>query len=373
MLLLYSAIILYVNYSKNRKPGFLLLLVVVVMEMAVTNYLTVNDRDAIRRSEWKQKAGYNDYTNDAVAFLKAREKGFFRVVKDYSSGPAVHTSFNDSKVQDFYGTLSYSSFNQKYYIRFQEELGIIKKGEEFQTRWAPGLAGKPLLQRIGSVKYLLTRQPAGNVMQFGFDSIGMTGDVRIMQNKNAMPLGFVYRSYISVGEFRKLPPQQREFMLFKAFVAEEPIESGLSGFKALSASDTTAAYSWEEFTADVTALKKDTLNIGHFSENRIAGKINLASAGLLFLSIPYDMGWHASIDGKETLPVLCNTGFIGLFVPAGDHIIEFWFLPRYFFESLWLSIGGIAVFLGMVVFWKMRKIRALKGRAIGSQQDETIA
>jgi uncharacterized membrane protein YfhO len=350
LLFIYAILITFINYTKNREIGFMLLLLFVFIEIGYVNFKTVSDRDSIKKAEWRQKSGYNDYSNEAVAFLKERDNGFFRVNKDYSSGPAIHNSYNDAKIQDFYGTLSYFSFNQKYYIRFLEESGIIKRGEETQTRWASGLRGSPLLQRFGSVKYTFTKQPPRGLMQFGFDSIGKAGDVNILQNRLCLPLGFTYNRCIPLSEFQKLPRQQKEFMLFKAFVAEEPVLPGFMNFKSLTARDSSVAYSWNELTSDVNVLRKDTLQIEVFSNNHIKGNINPAEPKLLFFSIPFDKGWHATIDGKSSELVLCNLGFIGLLVTSGQHKVELNFIPAYFYLSLWLSLGGLLLYLFIVLF-----------------------
>ena len=362
MLFIYAILVVFISYSKNREIGFMLLLFAVFIEIGWVNLKTVSDRDSIIKTEWIQKAGYNDYSNEAVSFLKDRDKGFFRVNKDYSSGPAIHTSFNDAKIQDFYGTLSYFSFNQKYYIRFLEEAGVIKKGEETETRWAGGFRGSFLLQRFGSVKYTLTKQPPSNFKQFGFDSIGKTGDVNILQNLLCLPLGFTYSRYIPLSEFRKLPKQQKEFMLFKAFVAEEPVMPGCLRFKSLAARDSSVAYTWENLKSDINVLRKDTLQFDAFSNNHIKAKIGLNEPKLLFFSIPYDKGWHAAIDGKSSELVLCNLGFTGLLVPSGQHQIEMNFLPVYFYQSLWLSLGGLLIYFFLILFisYTRKKSRNIK-------------
>lgn len=355
MLFIYALLIVFISYSKNRNFGYVLLLVAVMIETGWVNSRTVNDRDSVTRKEWKQKAGYNDYTKEAVEFLKTRDSSFYRVDKDYFSGPAIHTSFNDAKIQDFYGTMSYYSFNQKYYIRFLEEIGTIKMGKESQTRWATGFRGKPLLHRIGSVKYILTKQSLSDIKLFGVDLIGKAGDINIVQNQLCLPLGFSYDRYIPFSEFRKLPGMQKEIMLFKAFVAEEPLNQNLSQFQALTARDSTAGYTMSALTSDVNALRKDTLQVETFSNNKITGTVNLDGQRMVFFSIPYDKGWRAKIDGKPSEPVLCNIGFTGLLVPAGQHRIELSFVPLYFYQSLWLSLGALSLYLILIGYHAYRR------------------
>lgn len=40
-------------------------------------------------------------------------------------------------------------------------------------------------------------------------------------------------------------------------------------------------------------------------------------AGVLFFSIPFDMGWHFEVNGKVREPVMVNFGFLALELEAG--------------------------------------------------------
>ena len=153
----YSLILGIFNFIKQKSVLLILLITGVAIELICLDYGTVNDRDVITRVEARQRTGYNDYTIEAIKFIKDREKQpFYRVNKDFFSNPAMHNSYNNAKVQGYYGTLSYHSFNQKYYIRFLEEMNIIKKGDESQSRWAEGLFNRPLLLSLASNKYHLS-------------------------------------------------------------------------------------------------------------------------------------------------------------------------------------------------------------------------
>jgi len=344
-LFIYSGIIVLIGYSKNRDVAKVLLVVAVFIEIGYINSKTINERAVLSRKETLQKSGYNDYSVEAAAFVKSIDKGFFRINKDYASGPAIHTSYNDAKVQDYYGTPSYSSFNQKYYIRFLEETNVIVKGAEFQSRWASGLMTRPFLQFFGSVKYNFTKQANSPFLQFGYDSIAQTGDVKILKSRYFLPLGFTYNKYIPLSQFQKLSVLQKQFVLLKAFVAEDPVMPQFTKFSTFSIQDTSKNYTWNELTADVSARKADTMQISSFSNNRIKGSIDLKETKLLFFSIPYDKGWHCIINGRPVEPVLCNIGFQGFYLEPGKHTIDLFFKPPYFTLSLIASLVGLLIYI----------------------------
>jgi uncharacterized membrane protein YfhO len=356
-LIIYSGIIAFMSYSKNRDVAKILLLCVVLIEIGYLNSKTLQERVVLTKLENRQKTGYNDYSIEASAFVRSIDKGFFRVHKDYASGPAIHFSSNDGKIQDYFSTLSYTSFNQKYYIRFLEETGCIEKGAEFQTRWAPGFETRPFLQTFGSGKYNFIKTINSPFRQFGFDSLTQLGDVKIYKNHFFLPLGFTYDTYIPLKEFKKLSVLQKQFILFRAFVAEEPLDPRFSKFKAISSGDTANNYNWNELAADINARKADTLQIALFSNNRIKGSIDLKKTKLLFFSIPYDKGWHGRVDGKDTEPVLSNIGFLGFCLDPGKHAVELFYKPPYFNLSIVVSVIGLLIYfllIGLTFFLRKK-------------------
>jgi uncharacterized membrane protein YfhO len=343
-------------YFNWFKPYFgVILLCVVFIELGYFNYSALQKRSVLTDQNKKEKFGYNDYSMDAAAYLNAQDKQFFRINKTFTSNPAVHTSYNDAKAQGFYGTMVYGSFNQKYYIRFMEEIGVINKGKEFESRWVIGLISRPLLQNLVSTKYSLVKGSSEFLRRFKYDSIAQFGDVVVLKNGNFLPLGFTYKRYIVLDSFSKISKEKKDMVLQKAFVAENPPDPRFSAFKAYPLKDTLVNYEFKDFFNDVLSLKKDTLAITRFTQNQILGNIELDSSRMLFLSIPYDKGWHTRVDNKEVQPLICNIGFIGLFLDAGKHEIELFYRPPFFHLSLMLTIAGILLYLGLVAGFSIFK------------------
>ncbi len=347
-IVLYGLLVVLSRFETYRSAIIVLLIMVVFFEMAYMNYKTVNDRVVLSKRDKQERAGYDDYTREAVAFIKSQDSQYYRINKDYSSNPAIHTSFNDAKVQGYYGTKSYHSFNQKYYIRFLEEMNIIKKGEETQTRWAIGLATRPLLQNFASTKYYLCKQPAPVYLKLSYDSVNRFGNVSVFRNKHFLPLGFTYDSYISLTDFQKASAMSKERIIQQAFVAEDPVDPRVKQFRQYDFKDTLGGYTFDLFYKNIDDRRQDTLSISRFSENRIQGTISSTTNKLLFFSIPYDKGWHAIIDGKPVQPMLCNLGFMGFFIDPGKHQVELFYRPPFFTLSLMLSIGGVLLYLGLI-------------------------
>ncbi|MFA6923065.1 MAG: YfhO family protein [Bacteroidales bacterium] len=352
---IYAFLIYLLKFNTVRVIIQIAFFIVLIIELSYLSNITINKRPVITGIENKQKIGYNDYTVEAVEFLKSKDKSFFRINKDYFSGLAIHSSINDAKAQDFYGTQSYHSFNQLNYVKFLIEMGIIDSkqklqtrlgAEEVQTRWASGVRDFPLLHSFASVKYALTKTPKSNLIQMEYDSLTTIGDIKILKNKFALPLGFTYNTFIRYKNFTKLSQIQKATTLFKACVINDSIYS----FKELAEfniSDTSKNYSWDVYAKDIANLKIDTLKISEHTQNSIKGKINLDKKKMLFFSIPYDKGWVIKVNGKDVKPFMINIGFIGLFLDKGENNVELSYLPPFYYTSAIISL--ISVFLFIVI------------------------
>jgi len=350
-LIIYTILLILLNMAGLLSYIKYLILFLVIIEIGYLNFHTERDRVVLTRDEMKQKTGFNDFTVNAVTYIKDNDHGFFRLSKDYTSSPAIHASLNDAKVQGYFGTSSYHSFNQKYYIRFLEEMGIIIKGKEEQSRWAIGLMQEPLLLNLTSNKYQLATNP-GSISFFkgiGYDSIGMFGNVTLLKNKNFIPLGFTYSKYISKSEFLKLSPVQKREILQQAFVAEEPPDPSLKVLKSLTSADTISLYTYKLYLENIASLKRDTFAISKFNEKHITGKISLDSTKFLFFSIPFDKGWNARINGKNVKPVLSNLGFMGFLLKPGQYRIELVYKPLYLTESIIVSVIALLVYFLLIL------------------------
>ncbi len=347
-LVIYSLLLYLIQLKKIKNLIKVLLILFISIELSVFSNITINNRPVIMGSESKQKIGYNDYTNDAVSYINNKDKSFFRINKNYSSG--IPYSFNDSKIQKYKGTSSYTSFNQKYYIKFLHELNIIDGRNEAQTRWSWGLTFCPLLHSFASIKYALSKTNISPFLNMGYDSITTIGDVKILKNKYCLPLGFTYSKYITYNNFKKLSNLEKNIVLYKAFVINEKDLINKDVFSSIQPDDITENLTGEEFARDIDSLKKNTFNINEYTQNTFKGTITLEQTKMLFFSIPFDKGWTANIDGVKTNPLLVNTGFVGFIVDKGTHNIELSFTPLYFILSAIISLVAILIYILLIIF-----------------------
>lgn len=337
------------------------LLLITCVELVVMSSREINPskRLAIMATDLEEKTGYNDYTNEAVDYLKKTDNSFFRIQKNYTSTPALFSGLNDSRIQNFYGTQSYNSFNQMNYVRFMKSIDVVQKGNETSSRWVTGVPGNIMLLGLTNVKYFLSNSLDNQELKsMGLDSVQTVGNIKILKNRFAMPFGFSYDSYTTEDDFEKA--QYSEVFKSKAFiqacVVDKSLEKQLTGLRKITQIDTSVVFKTNTELSDLfNSLKSDSLQITKFSETNIQGNINFKSKKILYLSIPFDKGWHATINGKATDLQRVQWGMTGVVLDKGKHNIELTFIPPYKREGTLVSVFSLGLFGALLFISNKRK------------------
>jgi uncharacterized membrane protein YfhO len=363
-----AALLFLLRSDVYKQKAQLLLLLVICVELTYFSSVTVNTRGIVHSDQLRQKIGYNDYTVDAISYLNATDSSFYRVNKAYFSTLAPGGSLNDSKIQRYRGTTSYYQFNQLYYIRFLQEMGVIAPGDEPNTRWSLGLLHSPMLRTLASVKYQLSPTPDVELESQGYRHAAQFGNVHIYQNEHYLPLGFAYNFYVHASRFAKLTPEQKTAVVYRAAVVEDSVS--LSGLQPYDIATTPTAYGFTELFHDVDELRRDTLSIHYHDQNRIAGTARLDRPSVLFISIPFDQGWSAMIDGRSVKPLLVARGFMGFTLDAGEHTVELQYFPPMVKGGFILSIAGVFAY-GLTFYFVTRKKRYRKPPAVSVHSQDT--
>ncbi|MBN2662335.1 MAG: YfhO family protein [Bacteroidales bacterium] len=356
-IVLYALLMYLLSNKKNVSVVKYVLLLLVIFELSYLLYPSVNKRDVYLKNEIiADDGGYSDHTIDALNFIKSTDSTlFYRVEKDYSSGNSMHGSLNDAKAQGYFGTTSYSSFNQINYINFLQEMAVIKKGSEAQTRWSPGVRGIPLMMTFVSVKYFITKDFDNQLQKNGFDSIANFDDLLLLKNRYFLPLGFMYDAYILFDDFTKLSPFKKQQVLLKAVVLDEEYRKG-----NLSVLDTNTLvdvklFSLQAYAKLIDTLNTNTFNITSFKHKTIKGNISVNKNGMLFFSIPYSKGWKIIVNGKSVNPIKSNIGFMSIYLEQGQYDL----ILKYRSPNLTLTIfiAVIALILTSIIFYIIFRIQ----------------
>lgn len=352
MILVYGALVYFM--SRATSPAYIkyIFLIAVVFEVTYLSGITVNDRIPVETAELSQKTGYNDYTADAVKYLKQTDNSFYRIDKTYASSPAMHYSLNDAMAQDYRGTSGYNAFNQEYYVFYLQLMGISDKTDEHQARWAMGLSNRPILESQNRVKYMLAKQQVNPLWRTLCDSIATFGDVKVFRSKFLLPFGYTYSRFIRESVFDKLTNIQKDFVSLQAVVVKDEDVKKAGGMKEFDLKDTVAAnaFNFDLYRNNVNELSKDSMQVSKFAETNIAGKINVSEDKMLYLSVPYDGGWQLTVDGKPQDKMILSAGMTGVMLPKGQHNVEMTYDLRYYGKGLIIGFFGLLVYLGLWLY-----------------------
>ena len=358
-LIVYAALIYFIVNKPNNQNYKVIFLVCLFVELSYFSWCTVNRRDHVTKKDLAQKIGYNDYSVEAVSYIKQIDNSFYRIDKSYSSTPAIHGSLNDALVLNYYGTSCYNSFNQKNYINYFKTLGVISKVNESESRWAPGLINRFILESLNGVKYVLTKNTNNPIWINSFDSIAKFGDVVVLKNKNVLPIGFTYDKYVKLSDFDKLGQMQKDLVSTKACVLNDEDVSNYNKMSLYNLKDTLPlnSLSFEIIKNNFDSLKLNVFKITSFSQTDIKGNVNIDKSKMLYLSIPFDDGWAISENGKHLNKVILSNGMTGLFLDPGNHNLELIYTSANMKKGSIILIISVLVFLVLLAYTKFKNVK----------------
>lgn len=125
------------------------------------------------------------------------------------------------------------------------------------------------------------------------------------------------------------------------------------------------ALPFDNYPAQIEALREEPLENIEFSTNRITGTVDLSKNKILCMSIPYSKGWSAKVDGKPVEILRGNIMFMAIPLEAGYHEIEF----TYFTPGLKLGIVCSLTSGIIVAAMLIRDRRRRKAEGVNKQND----
>lgn len=350
-LILYAALLITAKILKRQTIAGWIILLLVAIEIIHFDRITVR-RPTVTRRELNERVGYNDETIDAVQEIKSSDRSFFRITKTWGSGPATRISYNDAMVFGYYGTSSYSSFNNLNYIKFLTALDAISNDDiATDAQWSPGLVWQPLLSTFACEKYALTTTPAPFKAAERYEFVKRYGNIYLFRNKAFLPFGLTFDRYISEDIFLKMPNWAKPQVLVHAVAISDKDVSDKWELSRLSL-DELKGRMRETPLPDVLAERRATaLSIRSFKETRIDGMVRLDHAGVLLLQMPFDEGWHAFMDGQAAPVIKADAGLLGVVLKSGEHAIKLIYRPPFLYAGAAVTVASCLVLLLSICRW----------------------
>jgi hypothetical protein len=155
-------------------------------------------------------------------------------------------------------------------------------------------------------------------------------------------MGFSFDDYVTLSEFKEssLSAQQKDKLLVRTLILEDADAEKYGILMNHFNMDDDSAGSF----ANNCELRRRTacteFEVNHFG---FAAKVDMQRGNLLFFSVPYEKGFGAYVDGQKKNILKVDGGFMAVYVPEGEHDIEFRFFPSN------MGIGLIVTCLGFVI------------------------
>lgn len=109
------------------------------------------------------------------------------------------------------------------------------------------------------------------------------------------------------------------------------------------------------FDAGRKLLARSTLEASEVTDTTLQGSIRVAEKGVFYTSIPYELGWAASVDGAPVEITPVGGAFIAFPIEAGQHTISLEYHQPYGRVAVCISIGCLLIFVGMFLKSLLRK------------------
>jgi uncharacterized membrane protein YfhO len=261
-------------------------------------------------------------------------------------------------VFNYYGTLSYSSFNNLNYIKFLLAVDAVYSVDiATDAQWTPGLVGQPLLATFACEKYVLTKSPVPFETADQFEFMRRYGNIYLFRDKMDLPFGLAFDRYIPEDLFLHLPSRAKPEALLHGVVLSEQDAAYQSGLSQLSFDELMQQMSLGSIPDALAERRATAMNMQSFRQTRIDGTIRLNQNGIVLFQMPFDAGWHAFSDGRAIPTLKVDGGLLGVALKDGEHRIELRYRPPLLYAGAAVTLLSVGVL--SLSLWKWPRIRLL--------------
>jgi uncharacterized membrane protein YfhO len=341
-IVLYSLLIYFGNKGKSFQDIKFGIMVVVLFELVAFSNKTVNNRDHLFTAELEDKKGFNDYSLDAINYIKSIDTNFYRVAKMFPSGLSVHQSMNDAMMQNFNGLIGYTAFHNKNYLNFLQLNDALDANNPDDLKWVYKILSKPKLFSFAGAKYIIDKGESFNYDTTYIHCIKKMNGISIFKNDLALPLFFFQDNWIKENNFKKLSKKNKSNIPFYASVL--PMEANMTIGTELNIDDTIRLQDVGLLLEQAKILQQSKITTKYFSNNKIILDVQLDKPTILQTTIPFHKGWSVLVDEKLIEPIIVNGGLIAFPLAIGDKQIILGFNNPHLNLSLEVFIIFLVVF-----------------------------
>lgn len=302
----------YYIFSKEGKKRILLFKTIIL-------FIVVFD---LFRFGWKYNpyvsAGYLYPETPITSFLQKQE-GLYRFFGLIPQSMFIPYNLLSAEGYEPLMVKRYSEFAQRIN---EEKLENISSG----SRWIKVNRRESPLANLLGIKYYLTINPLSE-FETKWNLLYQSGKSLIYENKEVLPRSFIVHDYQ---------------VLTDKEILRNLMEKSGSSQKIVYLEEKPSLEPEKELSADSVKIDEPL-----YFKNQVIINTKSESAGFLFLSDTYYPGWQAFVDNQKTKIYRTNYTFRSIFLPKGEHRVEFVYWPDSF--KIGLITTCLTLFL-MIVF-----------------------
>ena len=180
-----------------------------------------------------------------------------------------------------------------------------------------------------------------------FEYVGDQNKFYVYKNKNFVPMGFAYDTYVVDEDLKNLGEAEKPALLMHSLVmTEEQAEKYAPIIMKYNVK--SAPVSRSMYREDCAEKRAHSCYSFKYDSQGFEAKIKLDYSRLVFFSVPYENGWRAEVNGEPTDVEKVSYGFMAVRVPAGDSTIRFTFKAPGLTLGRAASAGAAAI---LVIYW----------------------
>lgn len=415
--LVFYMVLIGIYKSRNKGNSFLVYLLFVVCIAEAT--ISSDHEESYKTTSYSAYVEDNEAIEKLVDGVRKYDDGFYRIEKldrktkndaawnDYH-GISIFSSMTNGHFTDYLGSLGFEKSTNAYsyygFTPFTSALlnvkYIISNSFMADSKWYTiNDYDEEASRYIYRVNYCL---PLGFMLPKDFDKeLSMTGNNPFAIQNDFASLATGYEdmfSYIpasstgttcsfTVEEDSDVYVYVTTYVEQISFVASSPdgitvASDSFSGLNhrqichfgelpagstvTVNTSDSSAqslqlyAYSFNPDTFEnvYDSLNSQGLNVLEYDDTYVKGEIKAYTDGLMYLSIVYDKGWSAYVDGKEVEITSVKDSLLAVPVSAGTHTIELKYHTDGLTKGAVLTVLSIVILVLVIVFEQRLKLMA---------------
>lgn len=309
---------------KYLKKTWLVLQVLVSLLSATLLFVTIH---IYRDSSWMDYEGYR---------LR------YEVAKDLNI-PDDQYRFNDtmnliSMMAHVAGFTNQTSTDTNSIRDFEAIFGFYDPVSAIPKNDIPGLA-----ELLGGRYFLAFNDYAGEYIQKFETEYG----TMYLLEKPACPIGFSVDSYITKNDLMKLPVEDRAIALLDSVVLDDDVKKSeiVNSLTCTTDSDIDFGKSVIDYVNEHISGAVQDFNL---DGNGMYCNCSYDKETYVYFSVPYDKGWTATVDNKET-EIIETGGMMLIKVPAGIHSIKFSYYTPGLKIGVAVSVVSAVIYIGILL------------------------